>query len=570
MTVGNGGGGASVGVDRLLRHRRERPEAPLHEVDAPFQAAARLLHCLRMVRRGVGPVPAAAANGPQLILPLAGHGRVIRPPLILPPLILPPLLAQRRSGLLTSHLAPVWVVVVPAAVVHIGMVAYVLPSLSFSAAPVGRPVRTARPRLHEHDPMAVLLGQLFGLYGLIGLVSVWPPAPVPSIDVEPEEELVGAGWNEPLTPSHRLRQLAGVGARWALVAVAVAVVGVSMGAGHQRSGSRREAAPGGARAGPPAAARAVPSPLGSGQPVTFAFAGDVHFEGVLRPKLASDPDGLLAPVRPVLASADLTVANLETAVTDRGVREDKQFNFRAPANAFRALGAAGVDVVTLANNHGLDYGLEGLKDTLTAAKAASVAVVGAGRDAAEAYAPYRTRIKGQRIAVIGATQVLDDHLVPSWTATSDQAGLASAKDAPRLTAEVREARAAADTVVVFVHWGIEGQTCPSSVQVGLARQLVDAGADIIVGGHAHRLQGAGRLGQAFVAYGLGNFVFYSRKGPGAESGVLEVTATGRRIDHYRWAPARIRDGIPRPSSGAQGEKAVRAWEALRACTGLHQ
>ena len=563
MTVGNGGGRASVSVDWLLRHRRERPQAPLYEVDAPFQAAARLLHCLGMVRRCVGPVPVPVAvpvaDEPRLILPVAAHGHVIRPPL----------LAQRDSGLLTWHpwhLPSPWLVVVPATVVRIGAVAYVLPSVSAGWAGAGRLVGTARCGRPEHDQMVVLLRQLFGLYGILGLVSVWPPDPAPPVQVGPEEEeLVGAGQEAPM-PSHRLRQVAMVGTRWALVAVAV--VGVSMAGHHPRSGSRREAAPEGAGAGPRAVVGAVPNPLGSGQPVTFAFAGDIHFEGVLRRKLASDPVGLLEPVRPVLASADLTVANLETAVTERGVRADKQFNFRAPANGFRALRAAGVDVVTLANNHGLDYGVEGLEDTLTAAKAARVAVVGAGRDASEAYAPYHARINGQRVAVMGATQVVDDHLVRSWTATSDQPGLASAKDARRLTAEVRQARAGADTVVVFLHWGIEGHTCPSPAQVGLARQLVDAGADIIVGGHAHRLQGAGRLGQAFVAYGLGNLVFYTREGPGAESGVLHVTATGRRIDHYRWAPVRIRDGVPRPSSGAQGEEAVRGWARLRACTGL--
>ena len=96
-------------------------------------------------------------------------------------------------------------------------------------------------------------------------------------------------------------------------------------------------------------------------------------------------------------------------------------------------------------------------------------------------------IKGQRIAVIGATQVLDDNLITAWTATDTQAGLASAKEVPRLVAAVQAARATNDTVVVFLHWGVEKQTCPSASQQELARTLVDAGADIVVGGHAHRL-----------------------------------------------------------------------------------
>jgi poly-gamma-glutamate synthesis protein (capsule biosynthesis protein) len=123
--------------------------------------------------------------------------------------------------------------------------------------------------------------------------------------------------------------------------------------------------------------------------------------------------------------------------------------------------------------------------------------------------------------------------------------------------------------VVFLHWGTEGETCPTERQETLADELIAAGADIVVGSHAHRLQGAGRDGQAFVAYGLGNFVFYSPEGsPGAATGVLLVTATGRTIDEYRWAPATIRDGIPTPLEGTEAEEAVASWDELRECAGL--
>ena len=146
--------------------------------------------------------------------------------------------------------------------------------------------------------------------------------------------------------------------------------------------------------------------------------------------------------------------------------------------------------------------------------------------------------------------------------------LASAKRVDALLAAVRSAVADHDIVVVFLHWGIERMTCPSDRQTMLARRLVAAGADIVVGGHAHRLQGAGRLGGAFVAYGLGNFAFYSPPGPAAETGVLFVTATGRRIDRYRFAPAYIRDGSPVPLSGGDAEAAIDRWRNLRGCTDL--
>jgi poly-gamma-glutamate capsule biosynthesis protein CapA/YwtB (metallophosphatase superfamily) len=123
-------------------------------------------------------------------------------------------------------------------------------------------------------------------------------------------------------------------------------------------------------------------------------------------------------------------------------------------------------------------------------------------------------------------------------------------------------------VVVFLHWGLELASCPTPDQKRLAALLVTAGADVVVGSHAHVLLGAGRMRKALVAYGLGNFVFYAFREITSRSGVLEVTVTGRRIDAYRWVPARISAGIPRPLIGAERRDAVRRWNGLRACTGL--
>jgi poly-gamma-glutamate synthesis protein (capsule biosynthesis protein) len=306
--------------------------------------------------------------------------------------------------------------------------------------------------------------------------------------------------------------------------------------------------------------------------VTFAFGGDVHFEGGLRSKLQADPTTVLSPIAYVLASADVAVVNLEAAITERGTAQDKEYKFRTPATALLALGAAGVDAVSMANNHGLDYGPEGLLDSL-AAKAASPspAVIGIGGNAAEAFAPFRAEVKGQRIAVFAATDVLDGNLLDAWTATETQGGLASAKPpwVDQLVAGVFSARADSDTVVVFLHWGNEGDMCPDDDQQTLAQRLVDSGADIVVGSHAHRQQGAGRLGTGFVGYGLGNLVFYNETGPAGVSGVLQVTATGRDVDAYSWAPAKIRSGVPEPlAPGADADKAVTDWNALRDCTGL--
>jgi poly-gamma-glutamate synthesis protein (capsule biosynthesis protein) len=310
------------------------------------------------------------------------------------------------------------------------------------------------------------------------------------------------------------------------------------------------------------------SPLGSGKAVVLAFGGDVHFEGILAERLGASPDTVLDPIEPVLARADVAVVNLETAVTDGGFPAIKEFVFRAPATAFAALRGGSVDVASLANNHGMDYGTQGLRDSLKAAKRYKFPVIGAGMNAERAYAPYRVKVKSQRIAIIGATQVLDDHLISAWTAGPGKPGLASAKDVPRLVQEVRKVRRSADTVVVFLHWGIEAEPCPSNRQRSLARALVAAGADIVVGGHAHRQQGAGKMQSALVGYGLGNFVWYGTSELSTRTGVLLVTATGRRIDEYRWVPARISDGVPRPLTGTARRNELASWRALRSCTGL--
>ncbi len=299
--------------------------------------------------------------------------------------------------------------------------------------------------------------------------------------------------------------------------------------------------------------------------VTLAFAGDVHAEGPSGDAIRAG----LPSIRDALGRADLTVVNLETAVTDGGAAADKQFAFRAPASTLPALKDAGVDVVSLANNHGLDYGREGLVDTLAAARAAGMPLVGLGEDEDAAYAAHVAEVEGQRIAVLGATQVLDGQFVEAWTARGDTPGMASAKRAERLVEEVRRVRADADTVVVYLHWGEERNPCPLPRQQELAQQLVDAGADVVVGGHAHVLLGGGMLGQAYVDYGLGNFVFTgSRREETLKSGILTLTVRGRSVEQASWTPAVLRSGAPHLLEGEAAQAAIADKEQRRDCTGL--
>jgi hypothetical protein len=325
-------------------------------------------------------------------------------------------------------------------------------------------------------------------------------------------------------------------------------------------------------------------PRGNGQTVKFAFAGDVHFTdlldnepgaistgvpGGLAARLRADPTTMLAPIAPVLSGADLAIVNLETAITDRGEPvAGKNFHFRSPAESFVALKAAGVDVVNMANNHALDYGPVGMDDTFAAIESSKLPVVGIGHDATEAYRPYRTVIKGQRIAIFGALDWLEPALITQWSATDKQPGLAFSIDHTRLVAAVAAARPDVDTLITFLHWGIETTHCASRQQQTLAQALLAAGADIVVGSHAHRVFGAGRIGTSLVAYGLGNFVYWREDGESGRTGVLLVEATGRHVDTYSWVPARITHGIPVPQTGAAAAADLAEWNHRRDCSGL--
>jgi poly-gamma-glutamate synthesis protein (capsule biosynthesis protein) len=273
----------------------------------------------------------------------------------------------------------------------------------------------------------------------------------------------------------------------------------------------------------------------------------------------------------LLKRADLSIVNLETAVTTRGEPQPKEFTFRAPPSAFVALKDAGIDVATMANNHGLDYGPVSVPDALAAARAAGVPVIGIGKDAAQAYQPWIVTSHGQRVAFLAATAVLDAPLVSSWSATDSQPGVATALDGDNaaLVAAVRAVRDEVDTVVVDLHYGSDLLTCPTEIQRNLADDLVAAGADVVVGQHAHVVLGGGYHGSAYVDFGLGNFQFYvSNGGPTAETGVLELTVDGRRVTKPRWVPGQIVNGLPTALSGEAASAASEHWESLRECAGL--
>ena len=301
--------------------------------------------------------------------------------------------------------------------------------------------------------------------------------------------------------------------------------------------------------------------------VTLAFAGDVHFQLHLA-ALLDHPRGALGPIRRTLGGADVTMLNLESSITDRGTPEPKDYHFRTSPAALDVLDKAGVDVVSMGNNHAVDYGPVGLRDTLRAVHNSPVPVVGIGRNQKAAFTPYRVSVRGTDIAILAAS-TRRERTSAAWAAGPEAPGIAAARAArPRLLLDaVRQASERDDVVVVYLHWGTEYQPCPSQRQRVTAQALAAAGADIIVGSHAHVLLGSGWMGDTYVNYGLGNFVWYHNHQP--DTGVLQLRIRGGTVVGDSWAPAMIGAfGRPLPLSGRPRSAAVADWRELRGCAAL--
>lgn len=281
-------------------------------------------------------------------------------------------------------------------------------------------------------------------------------------------------------------------------------------------------------------------------PVSVAFAGDVHGEGRVAEHLRAGLNPL-EEIAPVLSAADAALVNLETAVGAGGTPQPgKEFTFQAPPALLSALGNGGVDVVSLANNHALDYGTQGLSETLQHAGDAGLRAVGAGPDASAAYESAVLELGRRRVAVVGLSRVLP----PGWAAEIGRAGLASAYQVAAAEQAVQAAAERATHVVATVHWGEELAACPVDHQRDLARRLTAAGADVVAGHHPHILQGVERIDDALVHYSLGNFVWYHSREPSRYTGVWTVELGGRRPES-RFTAAEIDErGRPVPASGA--------------------
>ena len=270
-------------------------------------------------------------------------------------------------------------------------------------------------------------------------------------------------------------------------------------------------------------------------------------------------------VAPLLAGNDLLIGNLEGTFTNRGERLDKYYTFRAPPALAETLRGAGFDAVTLANNHALDFGLVGLRDTLDALDAIGVSYFGAGLNRREAEAPLIVEAAGAFIALLGFSGVQS-----SVFATEDAPGVAR-PEAEAVAGSVAAIRSAVDFVIVVFHFGTEYEATPTGQQRELARAAADAGASLVIGHHAHTLQPWERRGDSLILYGLGNFVFDLDRedlatlgeGPFATA-VAIVELSNIAAPRLRFRPVYIDpdENRPRPASAGERERILTALSEL--------
>jgi poly-gamma-glutamate synthesis protein (capsule biosynthesis protein) len=239
---------------------------------------------------------------------------------------------------------------------------------------------------------------------------------------------------------------------------------------------------------------------------------------------------------------DLTVINLECPATDVVDPEPKQFVFRCDPASLPMARRSGVEVANQANNHAYDQGPDGLLDSLRHIRRAGIAPVGAGADQERALRAATFDLRGWRVAVVGIDEVLD----PTYmVAGPDRPGTAAGHDFGLALRAVRQAAERADIVVVMIHWGVELDTQPRAYQVEEAHRMIDAGADVIFGGHSHRLQPLDTYRGRPIFFSLGNFVWPHLSEEGSTTGVAEVRVTPKGRFMARLLPADVvSDGHP--------------------------
>jgi poly-gamma-glutamate synthesis protein (capsule biosynthesis protein) len=234
--------------------------------------------------------------------------------------------------------------------------------------------------------------------------------------------------------------------------------------------------------------------------VRMAFVGDIMLDRDPGKAMLAGRDPF-AGVAGILGGADLTVGNLECVVADSGTRIDKNYTFRADPGAIPYL-ARYFDAVSLANNHTGDFGHTALIETMYRLQRANLPFFGAGLNGEEAHTPWVVEKNGIKIAVLG----YNEFPPRAFKAGPKTPGCAWSED-EKVVADIRAIRPRVDVILTFMHWGEEYRLEPDERQKSLARKMIDAGADVVIGNHPHVIQGHELYKNRLIVYCLGNFVF---------------------------------------------------------------
>lgn len=270
---------------------------------------------------------------------------------------------------------------------------------------------------------------------------------------------------------------------------------------------------------------------------------------------------------PLLQDADLTFGNLECALSTQGTPlQGKGIWFRGDPGAAAALKEAGYQVISLANNHSLDFDDPALLETLAVLKEQGIAPVGGGADSSEALQPVIKEVNGSKVAFLAATEMAD--IFWSWEtrrtleAKADRPGVARL-DGAQMADAIRALKGKADLIVVSLHWGVEYEDEPTAEQRELAHSLADAGANLIIGTHPHCLQGVEVYNGSLITYSLGNFVYDKQTRPKSQEGLLmKVFFRGPVIQKAVFYPYLIQQEQPGIVHGSDAERILRRTAAL--------
>jgi len=243
-----------------------------------------------------------------------------------------------------------------------------------------------------------------------------------------------------------------------------------------------------------------------------------------------------------LKNADILFGNLESVISDKGTRVGSAYSFRADPRAMDALTYAGFDIVSVANNHALDYTRLALEDSLTRLNGVGIDYIGGGMFENEAFLLKTKEIKGAKIGFLAYCSVGPR----VWRATKDSSGIALVEyaDFEKIKKEVAAAKEKVDVLLISMHWGAEYAGEPDASQFFWGKRLIDAGADVIIGHHPHVIQPLEQYGGGWIAYSLGNFVFDQGFSEDTMRGmVLEIKIKDKKITEVASREVKISDNF---------------------------